>query len=69
MDNERYADSAQARGTDKAYQREQQSGGRFVLTPEQLEARAIRQKAERVASAKRIRGAIGKMQVFFGYAE
>lgn len=69
MDNERYADSAQARQTDKAYQREQQSGGRFVLTPEQLEARAIRQEVERAASVARVKAAIGKMEVFFGYAK
>lgn len=68
MDNERYADSAQARELDKAHQRSVQSS-RFVMTPEELEAQAIRQAAERVASAARIKGALGKMQVFFGYAE
>lgn len=69
MDNERYADSAQARATDKAPQRVEQSGDKFVMTPEQLEAQAIRQEAERVASAARIKGAIGAMERFFGYAE
>lgn len=68
MDNERYADSAQARELDKVPQREKQST-RFVMTPEQLEAQAIREQAERVASAARIKGAIGKMERFFGYAE
>lgn len=68
MDNERYADSAQARALDKAPQRSVQSS-RFVMTPEELEAQAIREQAERVASAARVKGALGKMQVFFGYAE
>lgn len=68
MDNERYADSAQARESDKAPQHEQRSD-RFAMTPEQLEAQAIRQEAERVASAARVKGAIGKMERFFGYAE
>lgn len=68
MDNERYADSAQARELDKAPQREQQSA-RFVMTPEELKTQAIREEAERVASAARVKGALGKMQVFFGYTE
>lgn len=68
MDNERYADSAQARESDKAPQREQR-GDRFAMTPEQLEAQAVREQAERVASAARVKGALGKMQVFFGYTE
>lgn len=69
MDNERYADSAQARSTDKAPQRVEQSGDKFVLTPEQLEAQAIRQEAEKVASSARVKNAIGKLERFFGYAE
>lgn len=69
MDNERYADSAQARQTDKAYQREQQPGDRFVPTAEMLEAQAIRQEVERAASVSRVKAAIGKMERFFGYAE
>lgn len=69
MDSERYADSAQAREADKASQRVERSGDKFVMTPEQLEAQAIRQEAERVASAARVKTALGKMQVFFGYAE
>lgn len=68
MDNERYADSAQARESDKAHQREQR-GDRFAMTPEQLEAQAVREQAERVASAARVKGALGKMERFFGYAE
>ncbi len=68
MDNERYADSAQARELDKAPQREKQSA-RLVMTPEELEAQAVREEAERVASAARVKGAIGKMERFFGYAE
>lgn len=68
MDNERYADSAQARELDKAPQREKHSA-RFVMTPEELEAQAVREEAERVASAARVKGAIGKMERFFGYAE
>lgn len=69
MDNERYADSAQARAMDKACQRVEQSTAEFVMTPAMLEDQAIRKEAERVASAARIKEALGKMQVFFGYAE
>lgn len=69
MDNERYADSAQARAMDKAFQLVEHSTAEFVMTPAMLEAKAIRTEAERVASAARIKAAIGKMQVFFGYAE
>lgn len=69
MDNERYADSAQARATDKAPQQVKPSTVTFVMTPEMLESQAIRQEAERVASVARIKGAIGKMERFFGYAE
>lgn len=65
MDNKPYADSAQARESDKAPQREQR-GDRFVMTPEQLEARAIRQAAEKTASAARIKTALGQLEVFFG---
>lgn len=69
MDNERYADSAQARATDKASQRAGRTGDKFVMTPEMLEAQASRKEAERVASSARVKGAIGAMERFFGYAE
>lgn len=68
MDNERYADSAQARELDKAPQAVKPKY-LVMLSPEMLKAQAIREEAERVASAARVKGAIGKMERFFGYAE
>lgn len=66
MANSEYADSAQARETDKAYQREH-APARESASQAFWAACEARAKAERLASRDRVRVAVDGIGVILGY--
>lgn len=68
MANSEYADSAQARETDKAYQREQ-APVRENASQSFWAACEARNKAERLASRDRVRVAVDGIGVMLGYCK